>query len=251
MRTKTALASLALAGLLLMAGCSTSLAPGSAAATPNQDGQSMQSITVGASGTAETSPDQAVVRVGIEVTGENASIVRERLADNASALRDALAERDVDDDQIRTSHYDIDRNHRRAHPEREEADEPAYRGVHVFEVTLSDLSKTGEVIDASVENGASRVDDVQFTLSEEKRRNLRQQALEDAMGNARSQADTLAAEGGLSVEGVHTIETNERTHFRPYEAAAAAAGGDGGTSIDSGPVTVQTQVRVTYNATDA
>lgn len=251
MRTKTALASLALAGLLLMAGCSTSLAPGSAAATPNQDGQSMQSITVGASGTAETAPDQAKVRVAIEVTGENATDVRERLADNASALRDALADEGIESDQIRTSHYDIDRNHRRAHPEAKETDQPTYRGIHAFEVTLSNLSKTGEVIDASVENGASRVDGVRFSLSEEKRRDLRQQALEDAMGNARSQADTLAAEGGLSVEGVHSIETHEQPHYRPYEATVAAAGGDGGTSIDSGPVTIRTQVRVTYNATDA
>jgi hypothetical protein len=252
MRTKTALASLALAGLLLTAGCSTSLAPSSAAASPDTAGESpAKSISVAASGVAETSPDQAVVSVAIVATGDDASTVRERLATNASDLREALADAGIDSDQIRTEHYDIQREHREPRPTTggEERAEPQYRGFHAFEITLSDTTKAGEVIDAAVGSGADRVEDVRFTLSEEKRRQLRQDALEDAMTNARSQADTLASEADLSVDGVHSVSTTER-RYRAYETAVAAAdAGGGGTAIDSGPVTVTTQVSVTYNAT--
>jgi uncharacterized protein YggE len=251
MRTKKTFASMALAVLLLTAGCSSSLSPSGASAAPDDAAQPAQSITVGASGTAETSPDQAVVRVSIEVTGDDASAVRERLAENASQLRTALDEAGIAADQVRTRHYDIDRNHRRRHPERRMDEQPAYRGVHAIEVTLSNTSKAGDVIDVAVENGAGNVDGVRFTLSEEKRRDLREDALQDAMANARSQAGTLADEGNLTVESVHSIETSERPHHRAYETSAAAGGADASTSIDSGPVTVTTQVRVTYNATDA
>lgn len=255
MRTKSALASLALVGLLLTAGCSTSLSPSSAAASPEPAAESpAKSITVSASGVAETSPDEAVVSVAVVATGDNASAVRERLAENASRLRDALADAGIAEDQIRTEHYDIEHERRKPRPTSEggkERPETQYRGVHAFEITLSNTSKAGEVIDVAVANGADRIEDIRFTLSEEKRRQLRQTALEDAMENARSQGDTLATEANLSITGVHAVSTTERG-YRPYETTVAAAqSGGGGTSIESGPVTVRTQVRVVYNATEA
>lgn len=251
MRRNVTLAVLALAVLLVGVGVGAAVT-NPAAQSQSADGADGKTISVGASGAAETTPDQATLRVAVVTEGDSASQVRQQLADNGSQMREALREEGVSDDQIRTSRYDISRNHRaRPGPEGERSDAPEYRGIHEFSVTLSDLDRVGTVIDTAVENGATQVDDVRFTLSSEKERELRSEALGDAMDNARTQADALAAAGDLQVTGVHSVSTTE-SHYPRYQTAAVAAdSGGGGTAVESGPVTVSVQVQVTYNATDA
>lgn len=252
MHDRTVVLTIGLTAMVLLAGCTSSFAPESATAPGGEDeADSAKSITVSASGTAETSPDQAVVLVAVVVVDEDASIVREQLAENASRLRAALEDLGIDSDQIRTSHYDIDRDHRRPPREREGDTEVRYRGVHAFDVRLSNTSKIGEVIDVSVQNGATDVRGVRFTLSKSARRDLQNRALEDAMDGARSQAETVAAKGNLEITGVDTIQTADRRDHTLGERAAAGDAGGPSTTIDTAPVTIRTQVRVTYNATEA
>ncbi|MFB6298386.1 MAG: SIMPL domain-containing protein [Salinirussus sp.] len=210
-----------------------------------------RTIQVSASGSAGASPDQTVVRVEVVATGPDAPTARKRLAENVSRMRSALETAGIGDDQVRTLRYDLERDRRERGP-RENDGRPAlrYRGSHSFEITVSTLDNTGTVIDTAVQNGADSVEDIQFTLSGEQRRTLRQTALENAMDNARTRAETLAAQSGLEITGVHSIRTTERG-FRPRVELAAAGDGGGGTSIDTGDVTVGVQVHVTYNATAA
>ena len=71
------------------------------------------------------------------------------------------------------------------------------------------------------------------------------------MSDARSQADTLASNGDLTITGVQSVSTGH-VNVRPYRAELTAdAAGGAGTDIDSGPVTVTASVSVSYNATAA
>lgn len=253
--------------LLVTAGCAGSFAPTTdASAQPQQQNQQAQSqqaqnqqtqtqqagaggktISVSASGQAEAEPDQAVLRVAVLARGDDANAVRERLGENASQMREALRNASVSADQIRTVRYAIDQEYRRDDGERRPA---GFRGIHAFEITLSDVDRAGAVIDVAVSNGASQVDSVELTLSDERRRAVRADALRDAMENARADADVIAESANLTVAGVHTASTGD-VRFSPVraEALSADAGGGGQTSIESGPVTVSAQVSVTYNAT--
>lgn len=235
-----ALLAVALAALLLSAGCLGAVAGTDDTRT---DGEIVQ---VSATGQATAEPDQAVLRLSVVATGEDAETARTRLAENVSAMRDALREAGVADDQVATVRYDLGENHRGPREE----DAPAYRAIQSFEVTLNETDRVGEVVDVAVANGASRVDRVRFTLSSERQRELEQEALADAMNASRRKASTLADSGGLQLAGVHRIETSPQRRGYVLETAAASDAG-GGTSIDSGPVTVTVQVQVTYNATEA
>lgn len=247
MRHARPLGALALAVLLVTAGCSGAL--GAGAQSDRTTGG--QTIGVSASGQVEASPDQAIVRVAVVATGDDASAARQRLARNVSQMRGSLEDVGVTDDQVTTHYYDIDRERRERPPEKGSEDaEPTYRAVHAFEVTLSDVEKVGTVIDTAVENGATEIDGVEFTLSRERRSQLRSEALADAMGNARSKASVLATESNLSITGVQTAQTADVAVASRRETVAMAAAGDGGaTSVESGPVTVTARVVVTYNAT--
>jgi len=253
MRTVRILPVLALALLLVTAGCSQ--LPGSTeGATPDQQDDS-QAIQVAGTGSTEASPDEAVVRVGVVVLGDDIESVQSELAANATAVREALRDQGVEADRIRTVRYDLGQNYR-YDPDRRPS-EPRYRGQHTFAVTLDDPDRAGDVVVTAVQNGATRVRGVQFTLSDEKRTDLRADAVEAAVENARTEADTAAGAAGLSITGVDTVRTTElqaepyRVHDSRLLSSQVASGGGTSPAISQGPVTVTARVLVTYNATDA
>ena len=252
------LATVGVALLLVTAGCAGSVASDGTSAAAQQSERSDvaqqfdrgdRSIQVAASGEAETTPDQAIVRVAAVARADDADEVRKRLARNASGVRKALRNLGLADDQIRTVAYSINQEYR------EEAGDrvpDGFQGFHAFEITLSNVSRAGIVVDAAVENGADRVDSVELTLSEERRREVRAEALRDAMANARANADVIAESANLTVTGVHSVATGDLS-YSPVRAEALEgdAAGQTRTEIESGPLTVTAQVQVTYNATDA
>jgi uncharacterized protein YggE len=244
MSSHAKLVGIALAALLVGGGivAGAVIASNGASASANSGGE--RTITVSATGDVETSADEALVRVAVVSTSQNVSVARETVAENASSMRDALAELGVADDQIRTDSYDIYRDRYGYEGDREEA---PYRAVQSFTITLSNTSLAGPVVDAAVNGGASEVRGVQFTLAEETRDDLREQALREAMNRSRAEADVIANSSGLVVTGVRTASTTnvDRTAVT-YDTAAAEAGG---TQISSGPVTVSASIEVTYNAT--
>ena len=249
MRQKTLVLAVLGAALMVTAGIVGGLTLGSGnVAAQSADGS--KSVTVSASGEIDATADQAIVRVAVTATGNDSNAVRQELAEGAESLRAALEEYGLASDDIRTAYYDISQERERT-PEGTEMGE--YRGTHAFELTVNNTSAAGEVIDVAVSNGADQVMGVSFTLSDEKREQVHNEALTEAMENAQTRADTLAAAGDLSITEVHSI-VSANTDFRPYavETAAAMSSADGAsTSVEPGPVTVTANVQVTYNATSA
>ena len=207
------------------------------------DANADQTVAVDATGEADAAPDRAVVRVAVTAEGDDPGVVRDNLTRGADALREEFEAASIGPDQYETDEYRID----------ERRDEfPPYRGTHRFVVRLDDPQRAGDVIDAAA-NASAEVQTVRFTLSEDRRTDLRERAIEDAMADARSQADTVAANGGLQVTSVVAVDASQQ-RYRPveYEAAAPLTAADGGsTSVETGDVSVRYQVRVTYNATRA
>jgi hypothetical protein len=269
---RRALAALAVVALVATAGCasfvgstdggapeiqtddSSSNAAGTGSGPAAQSGGEQsaagRTIAVNAEGAVTAEPDRAVLHVAVSTTADSASAAREQLAENVSSLREALLDAGIPEENVTTEHYDIRRDRERHNPAPEGETSTTYRGVHAFAVEVSDVSRVGEIIRVAVDNGATDIRHVEFTLSETKRDELRDRALTRAMKNAREDADVVAAAADLTVDGVRTISTGG-ADVRPYRAelTAAAAAGDAATSIDSGPVTVSAHVQVTYDAT--
>jgi hypothetical protein len=214
--------------------------------TTNTDTTGSDTITVSASGSASATPDEAIVAVAVRADGNDSATVRGALADRAADLRAALDELNVTYETRRYSIRNVER-HRRDGP----ADAPAFEGEHAFTVTVDDPERVGAVVDAAA-NASATVDGVRLTLSDERRTELRNDAIANAMADARTQASTIAATANLTLTGVATVDATDGG-VRPVAYETAAAGGDAGgapaTSIDGGEVSVEYRVTVTYNAT--
>lgn len=218
--------------------------------TTSASDEPKETIHVGATGSAEAQPDKAIVRISIEHQSKDPSTARSKVADNVSNVKAALNELGIEDSAIRTEDFRIFEAHHRP-PSRDAEPEVQYRARHRLLVEVADTDQTGDVIDAAIDSGSAEIHDVQFTLADETRDELRKEALQDAMANARGQADTVAGSAHLSITGVHSVSTDNIRipHHRIGVEAMAAGDGGGSTDLNSGPVSVRASVTVTYNAT--
>lgn len=234
-------AAVAVAALLVLAGCTGSIVSGADA--PAGD----RTVQVAADGNVEVAPDHATVRVSVVEEGDAVADVREGLAANSTEMREAL---ESAGHNVTSARYGIDHNYR------SERDPTAaeFVGRHSFVVRVDDPDAAGDAIVTAVENGAARVEQVTFGVSEETRRSLRNDALAEAMDNAETKAETVATSGGLDITGVSSVSTvalsTDPVRERVSYAAADSAGG-APTQLDAGTVTVTANVVVTYNATSA
>jgi uncharacterized protein YggE len=214
---------------------------GAVGADSVQESNANQQISVDAVGEAEAEPDKAIVNVVVRAEGEDPGSIRDALAEGAADLESALNEEGV---EYKTTNYEI------REPYRNEPDAPELVGLHGFQITVDNPDNVGNIIDVATNAGAE-VSNIRMTLSEEKSKELRDQAIENAMNDAREQADTIASAGDLVVTGVINVDAHQR-HYSPvsFDSAPAAQDGASGapTNIETGQVSVTYNVEVTFDA---
>lgn len=225
-------------------------------------------VTVSGTGEVRGNPDRVLLEFEIQAREDSAGAVRDDLSRRADAVRAALRDAGLAEEDITTSRFSINErvDHRRLREADIDPDSPEarerfrfYRGTHAMEVELDDVDAVGSVIDTAVDAGVDEVDRVTFTLSEEKRTDLREEALRKAVGSAREKADAIAEEvDGEIVEA--TVVDASRGRIAPVRRSggvaleatptpASADGGRGSTGVEPGDVTVSVDVDVRYAMT--
>ncbi|SDQ30715.1 SIMPL domain-containing protein [Natronobacterium texcoconense] len=229
-----------------LAGCIGSATDDEQAASGNGDNE----IVVSTSGEVETEPDEATVSVGVEARGESADEVTDELAEGADQLRETFDELGIPEDHVEEGGY-------RVRPVTgRDGDVEEIRGSHSFEVTVEDVDRVGEVIDAAVEAGADDIGRVNFTVQEETRDELRKEAIDEALENADEEAEHIAANRGVSLTGTTSVSTSDVqvhtvSHRTAYDAVAEADDAGPSTEIDADPVSVSASTTVSYGFTDS
>lgn len=208
-----------------------------------------RTIRVTGSAEMQAAPDRAVIEASVEATGDSAAAVRDELSTRSDALRQALRDAGLNDDQLTTGRFAI----RPQYDRREPGAEPAptgYEGTHTITIEVDDVEATGDVIDTAIDGGADSIGRIEYTLAESTRESLREEALHAAVDNARDEADVLAARVDSRLGAVQHVSTSggglSPTYDR-YAAAEDAAGGS--TELQPEDVTVSATVTVTYRLT--
>ncbi len=197
-------------------------------------------VTADASAAAE--PDAASVTLAVEARDRDPGAARQQVAHDVSSMRQALRDLGIPDDDVRTTGFTV----REDRQPRDEGEERLHLARHSFEVPLNDTEGVGQVIDGALDAGATSVSNVRFTLSEDRRDELKATALSHAMDRARSQADAAAEAGGISAGEVRSIYTAD-TGFSPVRMDRVAyEAEDAGTVVEPGDVEVDASVEVVY-----
>ncbi|ADE03157.1 SIMPL domain-containing protein [Haloferax volcanii] len=237
-----------LVGLVLLAGCLS--APLQTTADGGADGiNATNATTVSTTGTGEVTADAdlAVVSIAVTTTADSADEARGTVADDVAAVRAALTDAGIAEDAVQTTGFNIYPEYDYSGQERELL---GYRAAHTLRVEVAP-DRAGEVIDLAVGAGASEIRGVAFTLTDEKRAELREEALTRAVDSAKADADSVASAADLTVTGVHTATVGGSASPGPYPVAYAedaARASSGSTELSPGPVTVSATVQMVYEA---
>jgi uncharacterized protein YggE len=209
-------------------------------------GDVAQTIAVVGEGEASGAPDVAYVNVAVQ---NEAQTARQAIDQNSSAMTaviDALKRLGIPEQSLRTSGISI--TPVRARPRPDDPQPPpvtGYQATNTLTVTVEQVSRTGEVIDAAVGAGANVAGGVRFRIKNDDA--LRQSALDAAVKAARASADAMAAAAGLRVTGVRSM-SDESGGDGPIPLARMAAADAASTAppVQPGELTVTARVRVVY-----
>jgi uncharacterized protein YggE len=196
-----------------------------------------RTVTANGTATVRTKPDQATLSLGVQTDATTAQEALSQNAQKMNAVFDALKQMGIGDADLATSELGLDpvwSNDGRT--------VTGYQARNTVMVTLHDLSKVGPTIDAAVKAGANLAGGISFGLSDDNAGV--NQALAQAVQNARAKADTMAAAADATVGEVVTIAESSAPGPLPYMAERAVyAAADTATPVNPG--TVETQVSVT------
>ncbi|MFC4812196.1 SIMPL domain-containing protein [Paenibacillus sp. GCM10023250] len=208
-------------------------------------------ITVSGNGKIEAAPDVAYVSVAVEARAATAKDAQAKNATQFSGLTKLLYETyKLAAKDVKTTGFSVQPEYE-YNPKDGSSKVKGYVAVHAVQVTTRDLNGIGKLLDALSASGANRVDGVRFDTEKQEQYEL--QALDKAMANAKAKAAALAKAAGKQVTDVITITQNSANSgpifINQGEMAAAAADSAAGapsTSVQTGEITVSTDITVVY-----
>ncbi len=209
-----------------------------AAATPPDDGRSVQ---VAGTAEVEVAPDRAILAVGVEHDASGAEATRSAGAADLAAVLDALRAAGVAPDHLQSDGLQVEPRY----SDQNETRITGYRAQASVNVTLDDLDRVGPVIDAATASGAARVEGVTWTLRDPGR--ARREALGRAAADGRAQAEALAQGAGVALGSLQSMAVSDGNAPVPVESAvkAAAPGASTATPTPVAPGTLSASVSVT------
>jgi hypothetical protein len=209
-----------------------------------QSGAEPRTITVVGEGEISLEPDMATINVGAEARASTVAEAKTEVETIMAAVAEALHRAGISERDIKTSHYVIhyEREPRPAvMPENATLElRDAYYVSNVVHVTIRDVEKAGDVLDATVQAGANQVYGVTSTV--EDKNGWQSLALAQAMVNARISAQDLA--NLAEVELGEVLSISEIVGGMPVSVLAGDRGMGGG--IAAGELEFSTQLQVTF-----
>lgn len=234
-RSATPLLAALLLATLALSGC--------AAQTPDyiQPG-----ITVTGTGSTKVTPDVATVTLGVQSQNERISLA---VADNnrrSMLVRQAVLELGVVEGDIRTTYFSV-----WSQPRYDEfgalTGETTFFVDNSVLVTVRDVAKLGEILQAAVEAGSNSIQGISFHIEDPTE--AEDEARAEAIADAQAKAQELATAAGAQLGEVTSISTSVYVPL-PFQAYAQGMRGGAGGGGEGPPVSVGTyevQVQITMN----
>jgi uncharacterized protein YggE len=194
--------------------------------------------TIQANGTAtiRVSPDQAQLNVSVVTQGATADEAGQQNASLANTVINALKGVLGTTGTIQTVSYSIYPRYNQT-----ATTIAGYTATNTVQVTTSDLSIVGKLIDAANQAGAGSISGPTLGLQDPEP--ARQQALSKASQQALAHATAIAT--GLARKVGTTVSAQEMSSYAPVVVDAAAPAAASSTPIQTGTVTVTANVVVT------
>jgi uncharacterized protein YggE len=176
---------------------------------PSMYSTAVNIMTLTGNGEVKTIPDVAILRLGVQTTGEQLTDIQSENARISQTILKALEQLNITD--IKTYQYTIDKRYE--YEDGKQIDK-GYAVRNIFEIRTSNLDQVGNVIDTAVHYGANVVDLIEFEVSDINTYYF--QALDLAIENAYQKAMMIAGSLGITNAPVPIRINESSTVPMPY-----------------------------------
>ncbi|MDM5189790.1 SIMPL domain-containing protein [Bacillus sp. DX4.1] len=198
-------------------------------------------ITVQGEGIVKVKPNVVVLTIGVRSDNKNVKQAQEENAIQSRQLLDALKQLGIADKDIETISYTIT-------PQYEHMNEKqllqGYRVEHLYEITVLNVQKAGEVYDIAVTNGANVAKGLRFRVSHPNA--YYQQALLQAVQHAQEKARAIASTYNLNINPVPLSLVEESAQIPREVVSYATLHAQAAPPIQSGELEVISSVRAIF-----
>ena len=207
--------------------------------------ESLRTLNVSGVGVVYLTPDIVYINIGVNTQRENAADAVAINKTQTSAVIQAIKDFGVDAKDIRTTNFSIWSN-----PQYDPAGQITgtnYSVDNTVNVTVRELDKLGDLLDAAIQAGANSIYSIQFDVEDktEATKQARTQAVEDA----KIEAQELADASGLSLVQIENINYYESsaTPFFEGKGGGGGAASEAAVPIQPGQLAISVTVNLTYS----
>lgn len=162
----------------------------------------IRTLTVTGEGSERIATTLTDIRLGVEIQGKTASEVQQNVAQRTSAVIDFLRSRQVQ--RLETTGIQLQPNYQYENNQRRLV---GYIGTNIVSFRL-ETDTIGNLLDEAVKAGATRIDDIRFTATEEAITAAQQEALQEATSHAQQQAETVLNTLNFQAQEIISIQIN-------------------------------------------
>lgn len=201
----------------------------------------VRTITVSGTGMITLTPDVAYVYIGVQTQDASATKAMDENNTRAQEVIEAIKSFGIKPEDIKTTNFSI-------YPQPIYDEDYKQVGVtyvvnNTVYVTVRDLTKLGELLDASFRAGANTIQSLSFDVADKTA--AISQARLAAVENARRQAEELAKAVGVEIGAVQTITYSDTTPSPIYYARPVAKA-ETSVPIEAGSMQIVTTVTIVY-----
>jgi uncharacterized protein len=211
-----------------------------------------KTISVSGTGKVTSAPDTVTVSIAVETEDTDAYKAQQENAEKMNTVMSSLKGLGLTSDEIDTTGYNI-YSYTSGEDSIFGSKKTVYRVTNTIKVETMKVDMAGEIIDNAVASGANNINYVSFSLSDEKSNELRSQALDAAVAQAKSDADVVASALGVSILGVKTVNVGgsytpvsyDNSYSATYKSEMVSGSG-APTSVEAGDIDVTASVSMVY-----
>jgi uncharacterized protein YggE len=204
-------------------------------------------INVTGRGEVFITPDVANISFSVETTAPTASAAVKENADNTSKVLKALKAQIGKDDKVSTTGYNLSPVYE-YNNQTKKSEFDGYRASNVITVKTYNLSNLGTLIDSAAEAGSNNIQGLSFDTT--KRDEYRREALVQAVGDAKTTAQTVTNAAGVQITKIFQISPSYDYPTPIYGDLAArgkvAYAEAASTPIEAGEISIKASVNIVF-----
>ncbi len=212
-----------------------------------QDAIMKNTISVAGEGEVYAKPDLGIVTFSVKTEDRGVSGAMKENTAQMNAVIEAVKSAGINEEDLKTINFSIQPHYEYPEPTRRRI-LVGYEVSQSLQVKIRELEKAGQIIQNATNAGANQVDDLAFAIDNEEE--LKSQAREEAIKEARAKAKEIAEQLGVSL--VRIINFNENTYsldaykYMRAESGGGGIGGAGTPQIETGENKIESNVNIVY-----